>query len=185
MSFSEKSRSPDQAGGREESRQVMEHVVQVIDNVARISRDLSPSILEDLGLVPALRRLIEDFGKVHGIEVASDLTGLEAPLSKDAQFMLYRILQEALTNIGKHSRAKSASVVVRQENDRLLVSVNDDGRGFDAGANDIKGAAEKGMGLASMKERAHMLGGTLDISGEAGKGTRIALVIPVGEKGGA
>ena len=185
MSFIEKSLRPDQAGLRGESRQIMEHIDQVIDNVARISRDLSPSILENLGLVPALRRLIENFGKVHKIEVASDLAGLDAPLSKDAQFTLYRILQEALTNIGKHSRAKNASVAVRQENGRLLVTVADDGRGFDAGAKDMKSAAEKGMGLATMKERAHMLGGTLDISGEAGLGTRVILIIPVGEKGGA
>ncbi len=184
-SFIEKSLRPDQAGLREESRQVMEHIDQVIDNVARISRDLSPSILEDLGLVPALRRLIENFGKAHEIEVASDLAGLDAPLSKSAQFMLYRILQEALTNIGKHSRAKNASVVIRQENGRILVSVDDDGRGFDAGAKDAKRAAEKGMGLATMKERARMLGGTIDISGRAGLGTRITLVIPTGEKEGA
>jgi PAS domain S-box-containing protein len=184
-SFIEKSLRPDQAGLREESRQIMEHIDQVIDNVARISRDLSPSILEDLGLVPALRRLIENFSKAHEIEVASDLAGLDAPLSKNAQFMLYRILQEALTNIGKHSRAKNASVVIRQENGRLRVSVDDDGRGFDAGAMDAKRAAEKGMGLATMKERARMLGGTLDISGRAGLGTRITLVIPAGEKEGA
>ena len=184
-SFIEKSLRPDQAGLREESRQVMEHIDQIIDNVARISRDLSPSILEDLGLAPALRRLIENFAKAHKIEVASDLAGLDAPLSKNAQFMLYRILQEALTNIGKHSRAKNASIVIRQENGRLLVSVDDDGRGFDAGAKDSKRAAEKGMGLATMKERARMLGGTLDISGRAGLGTRITLVIPAGEKEGA
>lgn len=185
MSFIEKSLRPDQAGLREESRQIREHIDQIIDNVARISRDLSPSILEDLGLVPALRRLIENFGKAHEMEVASDLAGLDAPLSKNAQFMLYRILQEALTNIGKHSRAKNASIVIRQENDRLLVSVDDDGCGFDAGAKDTERAAEKGMGLDTMKERARILGGTLDISGRAGLGTRITLVIPAGEKGGA
>jgi signal transduction histidine kinase len=184
-SFIEKSLRPDQTGLREESRQVMEHIDQVIDNVARISRDLSPSILEDLGLVPALRRLIENFAKAHKIEVASDLAGLDVPLSKNAQFMLYRILQEALTNIGKHSRAKNVSVGIRQENGRILVSVDDDGRGFDAGAKDAERAAEKGMGLATMKERARMLGGTLDISGRAGLGTRITLVIPAGEKEGA
>ena len=184
-SFIEKNLQTDQAGLREESRQIMEHIDQVIDDVARISRDLSPSILEDLGLAPALRRLIENFAKAHQIEVASELAGLDAPLSKNAQFLLYRILQEALTNIGKHSQAKNASIVIRQENGRLLVSVDDDGRGFDAGANDTKRAAEKGMGLATMKERARMLGGTFDISGRAGLGTRITLVIPAGEKGGA
>jgi len=185
MNLVAKKLSPAPADIREEGRQIMELIDQIIDNVARISRDLSPSILEDLGLVPGLRRLIENFGKIHKIEVASDLAGLDAPLSKDAQFMLYRILQEALTNIGKHSRAKNASVAVRQENGRLLVTVGDDGQGFDAGAKDMKSAAEKGMGLATMKERAHMLGGTLEISSEAGLGTRVILVIPVGEKGGA
>jgi PAS domain S-box-containing protein len=184
-SFIEKNLRPGQGDLREECRQILEHIDQVIDNVARLSRDLSPSILEDLGLVPAFRRLVDNFVKVHKINVVSDLVDVGASFSKDSQIMLYRIFQEALTNIGKHARAGNVSVRVRIENGKLHFSVEDDGRGFDRDDAEMKGASEKGLGLATMIERARMLGGTLDIWSEAGKGTRIVLVIPVGEGKGA
>ena len=184
-SFIEKNLRPGQGDLREECRQILEHIDQVIDNVARLSRDLSPSILEDLGLVPAFRRLVDNFAKVHKINVVSDLVDVGASFSKDSQIMLYRIFQEALTNIGKHARAGNVSVRVRIENGKLHFSVEDDGRGFDRDDAEMKKASEKGLGLATMIERARMLGGTLDIWSEAGKGTRIVLVIPVGEGKGA
>ena len=183
-SFIEKKLRPQDAALREECRQVLENIDQVIDNVARISRDLSPSILEDLGLVPALRRLVDNFSKAYKIKVASDLADVGTSFSKDSLIMIYRIIQEALTNIGKHARAGNVSVKVRRANGRYLFSIEDDGQGFDVPAAKAKRADEKGMGLSTMIERTRMLGGGLDIWSESGRGTRIELAVPVHEKDG-
>jgi len=183
-SFIEKKFGPNEAGLREDCRLVLENIDQIIDDVARISRDLSPSILEDLGFVPALRRLVDNFAKVYNVHITSDLADIGTSFSKDSMIMIYRIIQEALTNIGKHAQAGNVCVKVRGENGRFLFSVEDDGRGFDVPAAKAIRAEGKGMGLDTMIERARMLEGTLDIWSEAGKGTRIGLVVPIEEKGG-
>jgi PAS domain S-box-containing protein len=183
-SFIEKALRQDQAGLRDECRQVLEHIDQIIDNVARISRDLSPSILEDLGLEPALRRLVDNFAKVHKVNVHSDFGAVEAFFPKDSHIMLYRILQEALTNIGKFASAGNVSVGFREEDGRRLFCVEDDGRGFDVASAVADGTSERGLGLASMAERARILGGTFEIRSEPGHGTRIDISLPAGERTG-
>jgi len=178
-SFIEKNLQKDQAELREEFKQNLEHIDQLIDNVDRLSRDLSPSILDDFGFTPALRRLIDNFIKNYHVKAASDIVDVDHLFPRDSQIMVYRIFQEALTNIGKHAQAKNVSVKVRKDDRRISFSVEDDGKGFDVKLAAMTEASERGLGLATMDERARMLGGSLDLRSEEGKGTRITLSIPV------
>ena len=100
---------------------------------------------------------------------------------RDAQISIYRILQEALTNIGKHAQAKNIKVLIEKNEDGILMRVEDDGKGFDLTKALLKEAAERGWGLATMKERARILGGSLDLWSQEGDGTQISLRIPQGK----
>jgi signal transduction histidine kinase len=160
-----------------------QYVDQIIDNVRRLSRDLSPSILEDLGLSSALRWLIEDFGKRHAMHTSLDIGDIDHLFSQEAQTNLYRIFQEALTNISKHADASYVSFVVKKEDGRVNFLMQDNGKGF--AVNQVKEmqSFEKGMGLAAMEERVHMLGANLDLRSEEKGGTRVSFSIPIGKRG--
>jgi signal transduction histidine kinase len=168
-----------QAGMREECQNILQYIDQIIENVRRLSRDLSPSILEDLGLTAALRWLIDNFIKNDSVQVSLDIPDIDDLFSKDQQIIIYRILQEALTNIGKYARAKNVSIATRKYNGRVAFCIKDDGEGFDLSRTVLKKPHERGLGLAIMDERARMLGGSLEIWSEAGKGTRITLSVPI------
>jgi PAS domain S-box-containing protein len=177
--FIEKNLQPDQTAISEECRQNLTYIDQIIDDVHRLSRDLSPSILEDIGLTPALRWLIDNFVKHYGIKAAIDFENVDHLLSRNDQIMIYRTYQEALTNIGKHAQAVNVTVAARINEDRISFRVEDDGRGFDVGEFSKRTNSEKGLGLTAMNERAMMLGGEFHLWSEPGKGTRIALSIPI------
>jgi len=159
------------------------YVDRIIDNARRLSRDLSPSILEDLGLSSALRWLIEDFAKRHSIHTSLDMGDIDHLFSQEAQTNLYRIFQETLTNISKHADASRVSFVAKNKDSRVHFLMEDNGKGFDV--DQVKGmqSFEKGMGLAAMEERVHMLGANLDLRSEQSKGTRVSFTIPI-SKGG-
>ena len=167
-----------QSGMREECQNILQYIDQIIENVRRLSRDLSPSILEDLGLTAALRWLTENFIKNDLIQVSLDIPDIDDLFSKDRQIIIYRILQEALTNIGKHAQARNVFLAVQKYDGTVSFSIHDDGRGFDLAQAAMKKPPERGLGLAIMDERAKMLGGSLEIWSEEGKGTRITLHIP-------
>lgn len=157
----------------------IEYIDEVIENVRRLSRDLSPIILEDFGLSAAIKWLINNFAKRHNIKVTFQALDVDSLVAQDSQTVVYRIIQEALTNIAKHSSAKKASVEITRADGKLSISVQDDGQGFDVIQTLSKNPDEKGLGLATMKAHAQMLGGTLGIWAEQGSGTRISLIIPV------
>lgn len=164
---------------REECHSVNRYLDQIIENVRRLSKDLSPSILEDLGLSAALAWMIENFGTQYSIRTSVELANIDPLFSINTRTNLYRIFQEALTNIGKHARATHVSFCVKEEKKILLFIMNDDGKGFDVNEAMAKNAAERGMGLTAINERAHMMGAELEITSRKGKGTAITLKIPV------
>ena len=166
---------------KEGLRRNLTHIDEIIESARRLSRDLSPSILEDIGFTPALRWLIENFAKNFQIEVDSDIVPIDHLIPKDSQIMIYRVFQEALANVGKHAQAGHVSAKVRLEADTVSFMIEDDGRGFDLKSARTKAGPEKGLGLVTMDERARMLGGSLDIWSAAGKGTRVALFVPLGK----
>ncbi|MDP2643685.1 MAG: ethylbenzene dehydrogenase-related protein [Desulfobacterales bacterium] len=168
---------------KQECVKILSYIDQIIENVRRVSRDLSPSILEDLGLTAALRWLTEDFAQHFNIDVSFDIPDIDILFSAGAQIMLYRTFQEAFTNIGKHSGAGCVDVRIERSGDRVLFYIEDDGRGFDIHQVKNRGPSEKGMGLLAMDERARLLGGSLKIDTAVGQGTRISLDVPVVQGG--
>jgi signal transduction histidine kinase len=144
---------------------------------------LSPSILDDLGLLAAIRWLIDDSTKYYNIKTSLDIEDINNMFSREAQIIIYRIFQESLTNIGKHAQATCVSVVIKKQGGRVSFVVKDDGKGFDVEQVLGRDSTERGLGLAAMDERARMLGGFFYIRSQEGKGTEITFTIPV-DKGG-
>lgn len=171
----------DQGAIKEDCENLIGHAGQVIENVRRLSRDLSPSVLEDLGLTAALQWLM----KHSALNITSDIIDIDHLFSQDSQIMVYRIIQEALTNISKHAGAENVLIVIQRHEENLFFSVEDDGKGFDLIKVTMMDAAEKGLGLATMNERVKMLGGVFDLWSQEGIGTRITFSVPVEAAGGS
>jgi signal transduction histidine kinase len=163
---------------RKECEDAANYIDEIIENVRRLSRELSPAILEDFGLSAATRWLATNFAKMHGIKVSLDLGDLDLHIPARSHTVAYRIVQEALTNIVKHAEGNNISVTVTESEGLVSLNIADDGRGFDMTETSAKGPGEKGLGIATMKAHADMLGGTLAICSEIGKGSRIVLTIP-------
>ena len=162
----------------------VELVDEIIEKVRQISRDLNPSVLEDVGLCPALRSLADNFMQEYEIPVTLDIDEIDAFFSKETARNLYRIFQEALTNIAKHAEARHVNVQIRKGPEYVYFLIEDDGKGFNTSEARARDEKRKGLGLALMDERADLIGGTLEIrSREGAGGTKIQLTIPV-EKGG-
>jgi len=142
-----------------------------------ISSALHPAMLEDLGLVPTLQRFISEFVARDSIKVNFDAVGFDERLPGQMEVALYRVAQEALTNIIKHAQAGEVNVKLTKGYPDVILLIEDDGKGFDVG----KAMRQKGMlGLAGMRERVDGLGGTFKIKSSPGKGTRIRVTFPMG-----
>ena len=150
-------------------------VETTIDAIRGVMTDLRPAALEEFGLVPALRWYASVFSERTGIKVATQVAGPAARLSSDAELALFRIVQETLTNVAKHSGAASVKVAIRY-GDGVHLSVEDDGRGF-ADAAGARSAKRGGFGLTTMRERAQAHGGRLSVE-FPGRGTRVVVEIP-------
>jgi signal transduction histidine kinase len=179
LDFIEKNLLQHQKDLKQECENGVQYVDQVIENIRRLSRDLSPAILEDFGLSAALRWLINNFAKNYNIKVMMDMIDADSLLPRDSHVAVYRTIQEALTNIGKHSQAKDVSISIYNNEDRVLFSIEDDGIGFDERLMNAQGPEGRGLGLEMMKGRCQMVGGVLTIWTQEGKGTRITLSVPV------
>jgi signal transduction histidine kinase len=172
----------DQAELREQCSGNSEAIDLIIDNVYRLSRNLSPYLLEEFGLSAAIKRVVSNFGNnFSNIRASFNVSQVDHLLLEADQIVVYRILQEALTNVGKHSGAKNVSVSVERQNDTIVIVVEDDGKGFAVERISTNDPLEKGMGLITMGERARMLGGTSHLRSQEGKGTRLMFTIPVRE----
>ncbi|MBI5558454.1 MAG: sensor histidine kinase [Deltaproteobacteria bacterium] len=163
-------------GGCNELRQ---SINLIIENVRRLSRDLSPVALDDLGIDAALEYLITNFAKLHGIEISLDLIEINHLFSQDAQRLIYRIVQESLNNIGKHAYATHIGIRIEKIKNRIFLIVKDNGTGFNTEEISLRKKSEGGMGLAAMAERVRILEGVMDIESEEGKGTTITVSLPV------
>jgi signal transduction histidine kinase len=160
--------------GRDAMAAVRELVVSTLRDVRRLAVELRPSALDDFGLVPALERLIETFREQTGIQVDLESRLGEKRLPSSVETALYRIVQEALTNVVKHSGAGRVSVVLTVKDGSVNALVEDDGRGFDPAA-----ARDEGLGLVGMRERLALVGGRLRIESGAGKGTTLVAEVPL------
>ena len=172
-----------QANLKVECDEVIAYINEVTENVRRLSRDLSPSILEDLGLSAAIRWLVEASTKNYNIKSSLDMTEVDGLFSHEGRITVYRIVQECLTNIAKHAQAAHVSIAISKQDGAVLFSMEDDGKGFDVKEAFGRDPTKKGLGLSAMYERARILGGTLDIWSEKGTGTRITFKVPLDERG--
>ena len=162
----------------------VELVDEIIEKVRQIARDLNPSILEDVGLCPALRSLADNFMHEYEIPVNLDVDEIDGLFAKETARSLYRIFQEALTNIAKHADASHVNVHISKAPEYVYFLIEDDGKGFDTNEARARDEKRKGLGLPLMDERADLIGGTLEIrSREGAEGTKILLTVPI-EKGG-
>jgi signal transduction histidine kinase len=169
------------AAAKQQCEELSRYIDQVIEDVRRLSRDLSPSVLEDLGLSAALRWLVDNSVGNGGGEVVSDIVDIDHLFSPKAQVLVYRIIQEALTNVRKHAGAHNVSLSIEKHDGWVCFAVEDDGVGFEVESAAMRDPFDKGLGLTTMRERAWMLGGTLEVTSEHGKGTRVSLSAPVGD----
>jgi len=153
----------------ESIKKLAEASVHIIRNMTLLLR---PSMLDDFGLVPALEWQARELSKRTGMRVQVAAAESADELPDALKTCIYRVVQEALHNCSRHAQARTVRVVVRQEPSRIVLSVEDDGRGFDA-------ARVRGLGLVGMEERVHHLGGAFEVQSKPGSGTKVAVELPL------
>jgi two-component system, NarL family, sensor histidine kinase UhpB len=164
----------------EEMNELKRLVNQAMEELLNLARQLRPSALDDHGLMPAVETQLKRFAARTGVEVSLDTHGDPNVLPEDVQTAVYRILQEALANVGRHAGATAVAVEFEADDERLELRIRDDGEGFDPVAmiratdGDGPGA---GLGLSGMVERARLAGGELDVRSAPGGGTTVTLRI--------
>ncbi len=173
------SNNPKEAG--EECEELMAYMNLVIEDVRRLSLSLSPTVLEDLGLTSALRWLVDNLYSRSEMNVTCEIDEVDHLIPRDNWIGVYRVIQEALTNVYKHAGAENLSVIMRRDEDNIRVVIEDDGVGFDKEKVYNRDTQDKGLGLTTMSERLGMVGGKLELSTETGKGTRVAFSMPIQE----
>jgi len=154
---------------------IRKQMVALSDGLRQMSHSLHPSVLTDLGLVPGLQNLVEDF-RTGGMDVCLHAKKLSTQPSIELSTTLYRIAQEALKNAAKHAANSSVHVKLSQRNHEIQLSIEDSGPGFDLDAH-----ARNGIGLLSIQERARQLGGSFALRSAPGEGTYILVRVPVPE----
>ncbi len=157
---------------------IREEVRKILEGVRHFSQELRPSILDDLGLIPAIKWLASDLTKNFGITVITEIKGEPFPMTPETELTLFRIVQEALTNIRKHSNATEASITVTFSEDKVKVEIRDNGKGFSIPLRMGELTRSGKLGLNGMQERAQLLGGTLKIDSRKGEGTLLSVEIP-------
>ncbi|MBM4275703.1 MAG: PAS domain S-box protein [Deltaproteobacteria bacterium] len=168
---------PQQVSLKQEVSRMLGSINATIEEVRRLYLDLSPGDLEDLGLTIALRSLIEDFAHLQKqIKWKINMEYLDGLFSLPIQTAIYRVVQEALTNIGKHARPKNVFLEIKRDNQKVSFTIEDDGIGFER--NKVV-TEKKTLGLLAMEERVRILGGSFDLWSQEKRGTRITFTIPV------
>jgi two-component system, NarL family, sensor histidine kinase NreB len=161
------------AAAAKELSDIRRDVSHIIEEVRGLAWELRPSVLDDLGVVPAIRTYIENYTEHYGVEVrfTCDLT---KRLDNQKETVIYRVIQEALTNIGKYADVDEAEVSIKQREDGVEALIVDRGEGF------VRTENRRGVGLFSMEERARGVNGKLSVDSEPGKGTTVRLYVPMG-----
>ncbi len=171
---------PDLAATRETLADLRALTGKTLDTVHDLALQLRPSVLDDLGLVPAIDRLVGDFRRAHGIDAVLETNLRDGPrLPASLETALYRIAQEALTNVARHAAARSASLVLESRRGSVTLIAEDDGRGFDVASCMRESRDDRCLGLFGMRERATLLGGALTIESTPGSGTTVFVKVPL------
>ena len=168
---------PDLGEVRDRADEVRQLAADALVEVRRLAFELRPIVLDDVGLVAAVRRLASDLAERHGFDARVILDGLgeDTRLDTEVETVVYRVVQEALTNVARHASANRAQVAFTVSGEVLLADVVDDGTGFDATAELLEGS----LGLTGMAERAGLVDGRVEITSEPGHGTTVHLEVPI------
>lgn len=162
-------------GYRQRLEKLRQQTNSIMMGIRRLCQDLRPTALDRLGLISALESLAEDITKYSGIRVGVKVNGEVQRLAEDKELVIFRIIQEALRNVWRHSRATEADVDIVSNNKEITITVNDNGRGFEM-PEDIGNLPEGGkLGMAGMYERAQLIGAFLKIQSTIGQGTKVTL----------
>jgi signal transduction histidine kinase len=155
-------------------RDLLSNVQQTIDETRRIMSDLRPSMLDDLGIVPAINWFCREFQKTYSrISIDRLIDVQENHIPDSLRTPIFRICQEAMNNIAKHSNASLVNLGLQKGNDRIKLTIQDNGQGFDLNH------ARSGLGLSTMRERADLSGGSFDLESATGKGTVVRVSWPI------
>jgi len=156
---------------------------QVFEQLRKLNIDLRSPLLRDLGLVPALHAYVNRYKKRENIDIDFEVINLKKRLNKEVEIVIFRIVQEAFTNISKHACANNIYLRLENKKSKVCVLIKDNGKGFNT--KDVRDLEEldKGLGLIEMRERIETIGGNLDIKSSLGKGTQLLIEIPVGLEG--
>jgi signal transduction histidine kinase len=169
--------SEDPEDAKEQLRELRKMVTLTIDGVRQTSRDLRPTVLEDLGMVPALQYLVNELGQKDTIDVSLNVEGSTEDLSPALEVAVYRIVQEALTNIRRHSQSSHAHVDAQFLTHQIIITVQDDGIGFDMPEETAELVKTGSLGLMGVEERAQLFGGQMSIASQTGQGTTVKVVL--------
>ena len=168
--------APNDAAFLKELRQQLN---DTLEGIQRFSQTLRPPMLDDLGLLPAVRWLVGEMEKFMGIEIALKVSGAEQRLPSEVELMLFRAIQEALRNVWKHAEASKAEVGIEFCQNKIKVSVSDNGKGFEP-LDKMESLPRTGkLGLTGIEERMRLLGGNLKVQSEPGKGTTLIAEVPI------
>lgn len=157
--------------------EIRQELLETSEAVRRMARGLRPPALEEVGVVAAVRSHARSVEETTGLEVELEIEPVADGLEEEAQLALYRIVQEALSNVVRHADASRAVIHMRLREDRLVAQVEDDGRGFEP--DDVSPGRMDRLGLIGMEERAALVDGTVRVDSSPGEGTRVRLEIPV------
>lgn len=171
--------SESQAAAKDHVASISALLSNTVEKIRGICHELIPPVLVDLGLVPALRWLIQSSAEYSNLKISSDILISENLFSTEQQIAIYRIFQEIFNNIRKYAQATRVSISIGKDNGRVLFSVEDNGIGFDMQRTKSVAPAERGLGLAAMEERVKMMDGNFQIVSRVGKGTKIGFEIPI------
>ncbi len=165
---------------QEQLEKAVAHLVDTIKETKRISAHLRPTILDDLGLLATIKWYLREFGRVHQrIQIETELDIEEAEIPEALKINIYRVIQEAFNNIGKHSGASEVRLKLTKSSNPILLLIRDNGKGFDINEALSDKDPLSGYGLTAMKERCEIYGGHFQIDATPGGGTRLTASFPV------
>lgn len=163
---------PERARG--ELNNLKSSAMSTFQNIRNFIFDLRPMMLDDLGVVPTIRRFVDNFKEQTGLEVSLIVTGVERRLESYIEVLIFRSLQEIMSNVVRHSQASQVKIQVQVDDASVRVSVEDNGKGFDVGQLQNT----NGVGLKLIRERVELMGGTFDIDSIVGQGTHLVFQVP-------
>jgi signal transduction histidine kinase len=162
---------------------ILKILEESIRSVRKISYDLHPAGLDEMGIAVALEMLCSEYSEHHAIDIGFHAAGIEKlKINSNTQINLYRIVQEGLNNICRHAEAKNVRIKLVAAYPNIILRMEDDGKGFEVQTRLHETVFEKRMGLMSMRERANLLGGKLRITSKEGKGTKVVVKVPFTKK---